>query len=429
MTEPKSTSIERILKDIARWTTLYKNRAGKDGKTYQDVYRLLQDFEDFGKEYLEYFEQEVIAQGIYEGTTPDNLRYEALQRIVAEWTRISRVVEQRELSRYENWLTKADGHARGYRPKNVPGVVSYLGKANLIRHNIYSAISVVSIPRDQYDGDDWMAAPHELGHQVFWNLTTLEKLPEKHRELGKTVQDIGKKTAEANGLSSEKSQCLAMLLDSWLEELFADVYGTFVAGEGFPKSIIDILKQQIGQADELRSNDGEHPIPILRPLARIKVLELEGMDASALRSAWETFLNDIGAVNSEAWVIELFSKPGQAEESTTSEPVELPLPVVEKALYSAVEKLLPIAKNVWSEGIGSPAQDSSTFQRLKIYIEKQAHEQDKKAYELLLRPLSTVSGETHTGKHGHTLSGYHSDHKTASHGRHWHTHTEHGVIF
>jgi hypothetical protein len=429
MTEPKPTSIERILKDIAGWTKMYQNRVSEDGEIYQDVYRLLQDFEDFSEEYLRYFEQEVIAQGIYEGTTPDNVRYKVLQRIVAEWTDISRVVEQRELSRYENWLTKADSHAREYLPKDVPGVVSYLGKANLIRHNIYSAISVVSIPRDQYDGEDWMAAPHELGHQVFWNLTTLEKLPEKHRELGETVQDIGKKTAATNGLSSEQGQSLAMLLDSWLEELFADVYGTFVAGEDFPKSIINILKQQIGQADELRSNDGEHPIPLLRPLARIKVLELNGEDASASRSAWETFLNDIGAVNTETWVMELFSEPGQAEESTTSEPVKLPLPVVEEALYSAVEKLLSIAKNVSSEGIGYPAQDSSTFQRLKTYIEKQAHEQGKKAYELLLRPLSTVSGETHTGKHGHTLSGYHSDHKTASHGRHWHTHTEHGVIF
>lgn len=403
---------EYMLDDIHRWVTMYENRANKDPEKYGDLYEFLQNFETFSKEYCEYFEQEVIDREVFDPkeTTPEHIRYQALQTILEEWAVISRLAEQRELQRYETWLTMADSMAREYLPPGMPGVVAYLGKANVIRHNLYSAVSVASIPRDQYGGEDWMAGPHEIGHHVFWNLENLEGLPEKHKELGDGARKIGESVGDAQGLTPEQGQYLADLMDSWLQETFADVYGTLVAGDGFPRSIIKILKRQIGQAKDLFIDDGDHPIPYLRPLTRIKVLELKGHDASALRDSWKDFVDSLGAdihPNGDLQ-IEFSIVPDQLE--ALAQPAkgssQLPLTAVETALYKVVEDLLlPVAEQVQEAGIYYPAQDTPTFQTLKAHIERQAQEQGTEAYKLLLRPLSTISAETHA----HDLYGYHFD--------------------
>lgn len=435
---------ERVLRDIDHWTRMYADRAEGDEERYGVLHQILRDFKAFSEEYLAHFEQEVIAPipPVFDlaETTPDHIRYRALRVIVEEWTVISRAVEQRELQRYETWLTRADSEAKQYLPPGIPGVVSYLGRADAIRQNLYSAASVASIPRHQYKGDDFMATPHEIGHQVFWNLAGLKKLSANHKRLSEGAKDIGESLAGEHGLTTKQGQCLANVMDSWLEESFADVYGTFVAGKDFPDSIINILKQQIGQADELLLNDGDHPIPYLRPLARIRVLELEGNNdaASALRKQWADFIESIGAAGIEDQSIPCFIAPERSEKFTseTQKPIPLPLGVVKEAAYSLTEFLLPIAKQAREQGVYHPAPALSTFDTLKTYAEDQAQEQKAvKAYELLLLPLSTVheynafaAGGPFMGPHGHSLSGHHEAHGYRTHGYSWHTHYRDGSV-
>ena len=72
----------------------------------------------------------------------------------------------------------------------------------------------------------------------------------------------------------------------WLEEIFADVYGCLVAG---PVMDIDFQDLQLNRSmGEFTEDDGEHPIPILRPEVYRLTLEkiLHGEYAAAARERW-----------------------------------------------------------------------------------------------------------------------------------------------
>jgi hypothetical protein len=58
---------------------------------------------------------------------------------------------------------------------------------------------------------------------------------------------------------------------NWLEEIFADIYGTLIAGPAFALSIQKMLLEKVNR-DNLLKDDGEHPIPYLRPFIRTQVL-------------------------------------------------------------------------------------------------------------------------------------------------------------
>jgi hypothetical protein len=58
---------------------------------------------------------------------------------------------------------------------------------------------------------------------------------------------------------------------SWSEELFADLLGAVTLGPAYVESLATYVAARIGGEDDLLRDDGEHPMPCLRPILQILV--------------------------------------------------------------------------------------------------------------------------------------------------------------
>lgn len=138
-------------------------------------------------------------------------------------------------------------------------VITYFQKFPEIRMIPYVNMALIGIPFTcvslpfsdaQPIFQDYLAIPHEVAHYVFWHGTISGK-PMRQHLLNK----------------------LAGLVDwgeEWLEEVFADVYGCLIAGPVIANMFQD-LQLRNSQKQFVR-DDGEHPVPILRPDIYTKVL-------------------------------------------------------------------------------------------------------------------------------------------------------------
>lgn len=290
----------RLLEDVIRWEAMYRERAeGNDGHQYRVLARLLQDFRTFSEFYFKFYKT-IGAKGL--GIRAEVVQHQALERILDEWMVLSQVCEQRELSRYESWLIKADTWAATLLPPSqTPGtMVTYLGRASTLRHLPYSFNSVAGIPRDAYGAETQaqMAIAHEMGHH-FWRLSSTRRRKEARlRERARQSVD-------------QRPYGLRTLLDAWLEEVFADVLGCMVAQDvdhawEFTTNYIERLFNLTERPQDLLASDHEHPFPYLRPLIRAKTLaHLDPGKGQVLKDKWRQRVKALGGVD-ETNAVEFF---------------------------------------------------------------------------------------------------------------------------
>jgi hypothetical protein len=137
-------------------------------------------------------------------------------------------------------------------------VVTHLARDFDIRQVPYYDVALIGIPYTTYEVQgkptlDYLAIPHEVGHFLFER----GRNPKDGAALEKTLPtNIGRRKG--------------VWRLNWLEELFADAYGCLVAGPVAALSFQSFLKES--RATDLRKDDGEHPIPILRPLIQTMML-------------------------------------------------------------------------------------------------------------------------------------------------------------
>lgn len=145
--------------------------------------------------------------------------------------------------------------------------ITYLQKSPSIRVIPYANVALVGVPYTAVSVPrDFLAIPHEVGHFVYW-----------HGRRGE--QSLAYQLMNA----APKKPAWAY---RWLEELFADLYGCYVAGPIQGLSFQD-LQLQLSQ-EEFITDDQDHPAPILRPNVYTKGLELAGFPqwAQALDTRW-----------------------------------------------------------------------------------------------------------------------------------------------
>jgi hypothetical protein len=438
-----------VLDDIEAWVDMYANRAQKHPEV-GPLSRLLQDFAGFAQAYLEYVETPAVSDRLQQAlrATEEHVRFEALETILDEWEDISHVLEQRELQRYQSWLVRTyDNWATELLFPGAPPVVAYLGRAHRIHHQPYSSVSIASIPRDQYPEGDKMALPHELGHHL-WRLTAFAKrdksnpaAPYARSLLGKRVRDM---MSQADPASAQgENLALAELMDSWLDEAFADVFGAYIAqtGESYAASIIEIFKRRLGGAKDLFVNDGRHPLPYLRPLIRTKVLDLRGKkeEAAKLGGDWRQFVTklDAGATDKVTFYTASVMQTMQREVPARRQaakyvidvvgpetrphwhqwvPVSFSLQTVQAALEKVVEEVLTPLIEQQLEMLGPddvPLPERYKFERFRAYVEYRAGlaGQELEAYKLLVGPLSVDFGadEVPDGGGGTAVGGHAHD--------------------
>ncbi len=262
--------------DLARWVTMYDSRRQKDPETYGAVHELIKDFQAFAEDYVTGLGN-LLDKKLQSGMRVDDaevfkkaFRFTLTKRLVTEWNAISAVLEQRELERYQTWLAKVDAEARAMSPFVPAGIVAYMGPSTTLRHMPYSNISIASVPRETYldMNETRMALGHEVGHHV-WRVTFFDNLDDARFgqvRLGDYVRRL---------VPQDRPE-LAQLLSPWLEEMYADVFGAYQLGQSFVESMTSSLKERVRSRADLLVNDGEHPIPYLRPFLRIRTLQIAG---------------------------------------------------------------------------------------------------------------------------------------------------------
>ena len=151
-----------------------------------------------------------------------------------------------------------------FDPEQVT-VLTYFQKAPHIRMIPYASVALVGIPfttLGEYEAGkeeeefgkarDLLAIPHEVGHYVYQHGSF------KGRRLPFELHDVLQGRPE--------------WLLRWAEEIFADVYGCFIAGPVIVRDFQDLMKDN--DIASFVRDDNEHPTPALRPLLYVDALKI-----------------------------------------------------------------------------------------------------------------------------------------------------------
>ncbi len=114
------------------------------------------------------------------------------------------------------------------------------------------------------NAQDLLAIPHEIGHYVYWHGRI------KEDETDKKYINLRTK------IFSELTPYPSSWYPSWVEEIFADIYSTLVAGPIGLFSLQNMLYDNL----HWQEDDGRHPIPRLRPNTHFKVLKKYLVDSN-----------------------------------------------------------------------------------------------------------------------------------------------------
>lgn len=152
-------------------------------------------------------------------------------------------------------------------------VLTYFQKTVSVRIIPYAPVVLVGIPYSCLnDKKDLLAIPHEIGHYIY-----------RHALFnGENIADF---------LRADDS--FPAWIQNWFEEIFADVYGALIAGPVLGLSFQDLQLNM--RTESFYTDDGEHPVPLLRPYIYMNVIEHApsiGSWAGKLRANWSQCLLD-----------------------------------------------------------------------------------------------------------------------------------------
>jgi hypothetical protein len=351
---------QTILGDIQAWMDLYDEEIKALEKKIKDLdlqstqelaslkalRRLLHDFKQFAEDYHQFFQ----GVRVYGSGSKVNFLNVALGRILKEWATIQRAVEQRK-TKYRDHLRETDRVAADYYrafrgAKASSAIVTYFEKVNDIARSLYSPIPIIGIPLSAYDAPEgWLSIAHEVGHYIYWNYAALDKYREVQKNLEKAVTEkLVVKHADELGQDPDTfvqyAETIRVCL-KWLDEIFADIYGTLVAGPAFASSIQRVL---LGEAnlDNLCVDDGEHPIACLRPFTHTQVLrEMAGEEEKKGNTQFATDLRNQATELEKQWEAH-WQKAGFKEEQAClqSGQVSIKISRLKEELSDMVSSLL-----------------------------------------------------------------------------------------
>lgn len=203
------------------------------------------------------------------------------------------------------------------RAKLIPNTtaITYFQKSPSVRIIPYADVALIGIPftclKTQENARDFLAIPHEVGHHVFWH----------GRKHGVSLK--------AHLRSSLPDDFPAWALN-WLEEIFADVYGAYVAGPAIAYDFQELLFNNLDFAED----DGEHPIAVIRPYIYIETLKRikDQDDKSIFKNAPSLLANNWDTWRSERYNLDTVQPNGETN--------ALPIAQVQKHLEDAIDIIL-----------------------------------------------------------------------------------------
>lgn len=138
-------------------------------------------------------------------------------------------------------------------------VITYFQKEPNVRVTPYANLALIGIPYTCADIEnnarDFLAIPHEAGHYVYSH--------------GKMLFNDSVNSPTLLALINEEVTPYPSWYTIWIEEIFADIYTTLVAG---PASVLSMLHMLFDNLD-LMDDQGSHPVPVIRPETHFKALQ------------------------------------------------------------------------------------------------------------------------------------------------------------
>lgn len=236
------------------------------------IKELLAEFALFARNYYAFFATSDPAT-----SRPHELS-KALRSLQHEWETISRACGQRKMDEFKAYLVDADGQAQeyydsflGYKPTDVPPI-TYFGKLYAISRYVFTPYPLISIPLLVYNrADRWQALAHELGHFIYWHSATLSQYRQIHTRLrNRVLEALEIRTRDY--VDFRKQSKIFDIWMRWIEEAFADICGTLLAGPEYALSGQAMIAERCFTVDDLIEDDEEHPLPYLRPLLATETL-------------------------------------------------------------------------------------------------------------------------------------------------------------
>jgi len=207
--------------------------------------------------------------------------------------------------------------AMGAIPADIT-VLTYVKNKIDVRLVPYDNVMLLGIPNGittvQIDwiSTEYLAIPHEMGHYVFEHgkdAASNECLGDKLREAIKQKQLVVSPDSLENDAAQQPP--VTPWHERWLEEIFADAYGCFVAGPASILSFQELLAS--GQPRVHEASTNKHPIPPLRPLIQTMILRQIALEERQIaktagdRALIIKWANDLD-VNWVNWVANNWSK-------------------------------------------------------------------------------------------------------------------------
>lgn len=237
----------------------------------------------------------------------------ALDVALQEWDTIRHALEQRENSRYQNTLTELDALAiECLSPlfgvdKIRNGIHTYIHKIFDIKRFAFSRTPLIGAPYEALHApESWLAIPHETGHYIFWNGTsTFENFNtfyiDLQNRLLRAIENALRKRITA-GYFRRRGEIFHIWLN-WLNEIFADIFGTLVAGPAFAWSIQSRIRARINVRDLYHSHEEpSHPDPFLRPFFHINTLhQMARVSAGEFADQLEEEANNLDKSWKDSW--------------------------------------------------------------------------------------------------------------------------------
>lgn len=230
-----------------------------------------------------------------------------LNQLQEEWANINRACEQRQSQTFSHQLEQADTLATTYynrfddRYKDTPVPVVFFEKVFAITRYPFTPYALVSVPIQFYDDPtQWLAIAHELGHYIYWNSLELEHYQHVHQQLKQRVVAALQNGAKKTGVQSH--------WEHWVEETYADICGTLLAGVNFAISAQELALQLISPKVFLEPNESEpedkrmvdegladHASMLIRPFVAIQTLQWlveQGAAPQLVEKNWVSTLAD-----------------------------------------------------------------------------------------------------------------------------------------
>jgi hypothetical protein len=277
---------------------------------------LVEDAAFFAHRYRERFGAVVEDGGVIEAlhrtnTDPWTVQHQAREALLQEWDTVRQALEQRQIPRYSQRLAVLEAVAAESINPIFPDLSSktivYFHKVFDITRFAFSRMPVIGVPFSALDlPESWLSIPHETGHYVFWNVTpSLIEFAAfyaemEQRVIGALTEAIAQREMETGHFKRSGEIYRTWLL--WMNEIFADIYGTLVAGPASGWGIQQILRSRLNRGDLYHSHEAsDHPDPYIRPFIHIHTLramtQASGYDAyeeaaDVLQAAWRTSWND-----------------------------------------------------------------------------------------------------------------------------------------